>query len=78
MFVISAFSVFKIKTHGEVKVNLFDNSGYKIPKERLCQHIQAFWRNETFSVRLTYEGDPKSSDDTLITPHVMKIQLYCL
>lgn len=63
-----AFNAFQIKPNGNVKVFLKDNVGIAIPKEKLLDHVKAFWRNGAFFIDVSYEGDSNSQTVDIITP----------
>lgn len=72
IFFRSAFDAFQIETQGEVKVQLRDDTDILIPKDKVLQHIKAFWRNGTFFIDMSYSGDPKSRDVDVITPRMFE------
>lgn len=63
-----AFNAFQIKPNGNVKVFLKDNVGIAIPKEKLLDHVKAFWRNGAFFIDVSYEGDSNSQTVDIVTP----------
>lgn len=72
MFVFSAFNAFKIKGRGLVTVNFSDNMGILLPKNKVLQHIMAFWRNDSFYLNLIYAGDPNTEASDLVTPRMIE------
>lgn len=72
IFSLLAFDAFHIKTKGEVKVFLMDNMGVGIPKERVVQHIKAFWQNGSFYLDLSYAGDPNAQSIDVVTPKMLE------
>lgn len=71
-FPVLAFVAFKIETQGEVKVELRDNMGILIPKDKVLQHIKAFWQNGAFFIDMTYSGVSDSQDIDFITPRMFE------
>lgn len=67
-FFLLAFIAFQIKTQGEVKVQLRDNMGILIPKDKVLQHIKTFWRNGAFFIEMSYSGVSDSQDVEVVTP----------
>lgn len=67
-----AFESFQIYTQGEVTVRLRDNMDILISKNKVLQHIKAFWRNGAFFIDISYTGDPNSRDVDVITPRMFE------
>lgn len=66
------FGAFEIITHGVVKVNLYDSTGIKIRKDKLLQHIRAFWRDSSFTIAFEYEGEEAGNANVMmVTPQVI-------
>lgn len=70
--IISAFDAFEIQVYGSVVVKLQDNMDIHIPRDKVLQHIKAFWRNDTFYFDMTYTGDLNSNAVGVITPRMVE------
>lgn len=72
IYLLLVFDAFQIEIQGEVKVQLRDNMDILIPKNKVLQHIMAFWRNGAFFIDMSYSGDPDSRDVDVITPRLFE------
>lgn len=70
--VIPVFDAFNIEVLGTVTVELRDNLGVLIPKDKVIQHIKAFWRNDSFYFDMTYTGEANSNEVDAITPTMIE------
>lgn len=46
--------------------------GILIPKNKVLQHIMAFWRNGTFFIDMSYSGDSNLRQIDLVTPRMIE------
>lgn len=72
MMFFSVFEAFQIDTQGEVKVQLRDDMGILIPKNKVLQHIMAFWRNGAFFIDMSYSGVPNMREVDIVTPKMFE------
>lgn len=66
------FEEFQIGTQGQVKVQLRDEMGISIRKDKVLQHIMAFWRNGAFFIDMSYSGDSNSRQVDIVTPRMIE------
>lgn len=53
-------------------VEFRDNTDILIPKHKIIQHINAFWRTGVFFLDMSYSGDPNTRAVDIITPRMIE------